>query len=86
VVGCQCGYLLGEWCRFFACSPADATAIPKPHHLLRHYNPDWFYLSGTGLPTLSWRIGQQQQQQQYIAQKLIVPSRVEGSAVGKMES
>ena len=22
---------------------------PKPHHLLPHRNPDWFYLSGTGL-------------------------------------
>ena len=21
--------------------------IPKPHHLLPHLNPDWFYLSGT---------------------------------------
>ena len=28
--------------------------IPKPHHLLPHLNPDWFYLSGTGLPRLSW--------------------------------
>jgi len=25
----------------FACGPADATAIPKPHHLLPHLNPDW---------------------------------------------
>jgi len=23
---------------------------PKPHHLLPHLNPDWFYLPGTGLP------------------------------------
>ena len=30
--------------------PAVATAIPKPHNLLLHLNPDWFYLSGTGLP------------------------------------
>ena len=22
--------------------PADATAIPKLHHLLPHLNPDWF--------------------------------------------
>jgi len=36
-----------------ACDPADATAIPKPHNLLPHFNPDWFYLSGTGLPTSS---------------------------------
>jgi len=34
---------------------ADATAIPKPDHLLLHLNPDWFYLSGTGLPRLSWK-------------------------------
>jgi len=26
---------------------ADATAVPKPHRLLPHLNPDWFYLSGT---------------------------------------
>ena len=26
--------------------------IPKPHHLLPHLNPDWFYLSGTGLSRL----------------------------------
>jgi len=32
---------------------ADSTAIPKPHNLLPHLNPDWFYLSGTGLPRLS---------------------------------
>jgi len=23
-------------------------AIPKPHNLLPHLNPDWFYLSGSG--------------------------------------
>ena len=37
--------------------PADATAIPKPHRLLPHLNPDWFYLSGTGLPRLSLKRG-----------------------------
>jgi len=26
----------------FAYDPADATAIPKPHHVLPHLNPDWF--------------------------------------------
>jgi len=31
----------------FVYGPADATAIPKPHHLLPHLNPDWFYLSCT---------------------------------------
>ena len=40
-----------------AYGPADATVIPKPHHLLPHLNPDWFYLSRTGLPRLSWRRG-----------------------------
>jgi len=37
--------------------PADATAIPKRHRLLPHLNPDWFYLSGTGLPRLSGKRG-----------------------------
>ena len=45
---CCCGYLSGARCRLFAYCPADATAIPKPHHLLPPLNPDWFYLSGTG--------------------------------------
>ena len=31
---CWCGYLPGARCRLFAYDPADATAIPKPHHLL----------------------------------------------------
>ena len=31
--------------------------VPKPHHLLPHLNPDWFYISGTGLPRLSWKRG-----------------------------
>jgi len=35
---------------FFACGPADATAIPKPHHLLPRLNPDWF------LPFCYWLI------------------------------
>jgi len=38
-----------------AYEPADATAIPKHYHLLPHLNPDWFYLSVTGLPRLSWK-------------------------------
>ena len=33
----------------------DAIAIPKPRHLLPHLYPDWFYLSGTSLPRLSWK-------------------------------
>ena len=31
--------------------------IPKPHHFLPHLNPDWLYLSDTGLPKLSWKRG-----------------------------
>ena len=31
--------------------------IPKPHHVLPHLNPNWFYLSGTGLPRLFWKRG-----------------------------
>jgi len=52
---CWFGYLSGVRCRLFAYCPADATAVPKPHHLLHHLNPDWFYLSGTGLSRLSWK-------------------------------
>ena len=47
VMRCWCGYLSGARCRLFAYGPADATTIPKPHHLLPHLNPDWFYLSDT---------------------------------------
>ena len=50
---CWRGYLSGARCRLFAYDPADATAIPEPHHLLPHLNPDWFYLSSIGLPRLS---------------------------------
>jgi len=38
------------WSSWFHC-------IPKHHHLLPHLNPDWFYLSGTSLPRLSWKRG-----------------------------
>ena len=34
VMMCWCGYLFGARCRLFAYGSADATAIPKPHHLL----------------------------------------------------
>ena len=44
VVGCWHGYLPGARCRL-AYGPADVTAT---HCLLLLYNPDWFYLSGTG--------------------------------------
>ena len=44
---CWCGYLSGARCRLFAYGPSDATAIPKPHCLLLHLNPDWFHLTHT---------------------------------------
>ena len=56
-MGYWCGYLSGSRCRLLACGPADATASQKPQHLLPHLNPDWFYLSGTGLPRLSRKRG-----------------------------
>ena len=43
----------------FAYGPGDATAVPKLHRLLPHLNPDWLYLSGTGLPKLSWKRGRE---------------------------
>ena len=55
VMRCWCGYLSGAKCRLFACGPAAATAIPKPHLLLPHFHPDWFYLSGTGFSSLAWK-------------------------------
>jgi len=39
VMRCWCSYLSGARCRLFAYGPTDATAIPKPHHLLSHLNP-----------------------------------------------
>jgi len=59
VMRCWCGFLSGARCRLFAYGPADATVSPKPQHLLPHLNPDWFYLSGTCLPRLSWERGHQ---------------------------
>ena len=50
------GYLSGARCRLFAYGPADATASQNPI-ISSHLNPDWFYLSGTGLPRLSWKRG-----------------------------
>ena len=31
--------------------------IPKCHDVLSYLNPEWFYLSGTGLPRLLWKRG-----------------------------
>jgi len=30
---------------------------PETHNLWPRFDPDWFYLSGTGLPRLSWKRG-----------------------------
>ena len=49
VTVCWHGYLSRARCRL-AYGPADATAT---HCLLRQWNPDWFYLSGTGSPLCS---------------------------------
>jgi len=57
VMRCWYGHLSGARCRLFAYGPADATASQNPCHLLPHWNPDRFYLSGTGLPRLSWKRG-----------------------------
>jgi len=57
VMRCWCGYLSGARCTLFAYGQADATAIPKTLPVLPHLNRDRFYLSGTSLPTLSWKRG-----------------------------
>jgi len=36
--------------------PTHTSALGA-YRLLPHLNPDWFYLSGTGLPRLSWKTG-----------------------------
>jgi len=43
----QVVYIWSSWCH----------CIPKPYHLLLHLNPDWFYLSCTGLRRLSYKRG-----------------------------
>jgi len=43
----QIACMWSSWCH----------CIPKPNHLLPHLNPDWSYLSGTGLPRLSRKKG-----------------------------
>ena len=41
----QIVYKWSSWCH----------CIPKPHNLLSHLNPVWFYLSDSSLPRLSWK-------------------------------
>jgi len=54
---CWYGYVSEARCILFAYGSADATVSPKPHRVLPQLNPDWFYLSGTGLPRLFWKRG-----------------------------
>ena len=54
VMRCWFGYLSAAMCRLFAYGPADATAIPRPHHLLPVI---WIQTSGTGLPRLLLKRG-----------------------------
>jgi len=46
------GSLSGVWCKWFAYGPADATAIPSSLASVRSW---MVYLSGVGLPRLSWK-------------------------------
>ena len=58
VMRCWHDYLSGARCILFAYGPADATASQNLSSL-RYLNSDWFYLSATGLPKLSWKRGHQ---------------------------
>jgi len=49
--GHWCGYLSGARCKWFAYGPADATATPSS---LAPVKSRMVYLSGAGLPMLSW--------------------------------
>jgi len=53
VVRCWRGYLSGARCKCFAFGPADATATPSP---LAPVKSRMVYLSGSGLPRLSWKV------------------------------
>ena len=52
VVRYWCGYLSGAWCKWFEYGPADATATPSS---LAPVKSRLIYLSGAGLPRLSWK-------------------------------
>ena len=54
VMGYWRGYLSGVWCKWFAYGPADATATPSS---LASVKSRMVYLSGVGLPRLSWKKG-----------------------------
>ena len=52
---CRCGHLCRAKCGLFSYGPADATASPKPHHLLLHLNSNWLSLPFWTLYRLSWK-------------------------------
>ena len=54
VMGYWHGYLSRVWCKWFAYGPADATATPSS---LVSVKSRMVYLSGAGLPRLSWKKG-----------------------------
>jgi len=54
VIRCWCGYLSGARCKWFAYGPANATATPFS---LAPVKSRMVYLSGAGLPGLSWKRG-----------------------------
>ena len=54
VMRCWCGSV---WSKVQIVCKWSSWCHCHPHHLLPHLNPDWLYLSGTGLPRLSWKRG-----------------------------
>jgi len=54
VVRYRHGYLSGLGCKWFAYGPVDATATLS---FLASLKSNMVYLSGTGLPRLSWKKG-----------------------------
>jgi len=54
VMGYWHGYLSGVWCKWFAYGPVDAAATPSS---LASVKSRMVYLSGAGLPRLSWKKG-----------------------------
>ena len=61
---------------------SESLPLPSqtPHRLLRHLNPDWFYLSCTGLPRLSWKKGRYIQHIDAIVPPSPAQSRIENIA------
>ena len=60
VMRCWCGYLSAARCRLFAyvqLMPLHPKTPSRHSKKLNNLHLDWFYLSGTGLPRLSWKRG-----------------------------